>query len=379
MRFHFGTALAMSPSMTATAWQCRRGRPGSNVETMLWVSSMRLIPRLAACRLSPSRCRTSPATSRMPRPSATRASIPVSRISLPRASTPTAQVAGGVTAFSQQTITTRGTVSSSTVATNMAINGDGFFSVQKPTSVVDNQPVFNGVTDYTRAGDFQVNANGNLVNGAGYYLMGVTVDPKTGNPLGNVPQVLQFQNNFVPAQATSTIQYAANLPTARDDGEHHRDRRHADRRRRSEPVRLQRRIRWSSARRRAFRRQHVTGRPPEPARQAAPVRSRGTRCPASRSAPRPERGPIAAGPAITAATLLSGTAPPTRCRELSPPATPSRSTARRSPSVASGAHRQQRRTSPTNVGDAAHGKIDQSTGTTNPSTDQRDHRRDHAE
>jgi flagellar hook protein FlgE len=130
-----------------------------------------------------------------------------------QASSPTAQVAGGVTALSQQTLTTSGTVSSSTVATNMAINGDGFFSVQKPTSVVDNEPVFNGVTDYTRAGDFQVNANGNLVNGAGYYLMGVTVDPKTGNPLGNVPQVLQFQNNFVPAQPTSTIQYAANLPT----------------------------------------------------------------------------------------------------------------------------------------------------------------------
>ncbi len=130
-----------------------------------------------------------------------------------QASSPTAQVAGGVTALSQQTLTTSGTVSSSTVATNMAINGDGFFSVQKPTSVVDNEPVFNGVTDYTRAGDFQVNANGNLVNGAGYYLMGVTVDPKTGNPLGNVPQVLQFQNNFVPAQPTTNIQYAANLPT----------------------------------------------------------------------------------------------------------------------------------------------------------------------
>ena len=55
----------------------------------------------------------------------------------------------------------------------MAINGDGFFSVQKPTGIVDNVPVFYGVTDYTRRGDFQVNANGNLVNGAGYYLMGV--------------------------------------------------------------------------------------------------------------------------------------------------------------------------------------------------------------
>src|SRR6202046_2063007 len=129
------------------------------------------------------------------------------------ATTPSAQAAGGVTAYAQQTITTAGTVSASTVATNMAINGDGFFSVQAPTNTVDNQPVFNGVTDYTRAGDFQVNANGYLVNGAGYYLMGTTVDPKTGNPTGSVSTVLQFQNNFVPAQATTAIQYAANLPT----------------------------------------------------------------------------------------------------------------------------------------------------------------------
>jgi flagellar hook protein FlgE len=132
---------------------------------------------------------------------------------IPDATSPSKQAAGGVTAFSQATITTQGTVSSSTVATNMAINGDGFFSVMKATTVVDNVPVFSGVTDYTRRGDFQVNANGNLVNGAGYYLMGVTVDPKTGNATGNVPQVLQFQNNFIPAQATSAIEYAANLPT----------------------------------------------------------------------------------------------------------------------------------------------------------------------
>jgi flagellar hook protein FlgE len=132
---------------------------------------------------------------------------------IPDSTVPDKQVAGGVTAFAQATITTQGTVSSSTVATNMAINGDGFFSVQQPTAMVDNQPTFDGVTDYTRRGDFQVNNNGNLVNGAGYYLMGVTVDPNTGNPTGNVPQVLQFQNNFIPAQATTTLQYAANLPT----------------------------------------------------------------------------------------------------------------------------------------------------------------------
>lgn len=132
---------------------------------------------------------------------------------IPDASVPSKQVAGGVTAHAQATITTQGTISSSSVATNMAITGDGFFSVQKASGVVDNVPVFDGVSYYTRRGDFQINANGNLVNGAGYYLMGVAVDPKTGNPTGSVPTVLQFQNNFVPAQATTSIEYAANLPT----------------------------------------------------------------------------------------------------------------------------------------------------------------------
>lgn len=132
---------------------------------------------------------------------------------VPAAAATNRQNSAGVTAHSQATITTKGTVSGSSVSTNMAIVGDGFFNVQKPIGITDNIPVFDGVTNYTRRGDFQLNANGNLVNGAGYYLLGVTVDPKTGNPTGNVPQVLQFQNNFIPAQASTAITYAANLPT----------------------------------------------------------------------------------------------------------------------------------------------------------------------
>ena len=77
---------------------------------------------------------------------------------IPDSLNPQSQVAGGVKALAQQTITTQGTVSASTVATNIAINGDGFFNVQKPTGVTDNTPTFDGITDYTRAGDFQVNA-----------------------------------------------------------------------------------------------------------------------------------------------------------------------------------------------------------------------------
>jgi flagellar hook protein FlgE len=71
--------------------------------------------------------------------------------------------------------------------------------------------VFDGVDRYTRRGDFQLDKSGYLVNGAGYYLEGVPIDPTTGNPSGSSPQVLKFQNDFLPAQQTSKIDYRANL------------------------------------------------------------------------------------------------------------------------------------------------------------------------
>ena len=51
-----------------------------------------------------------------------------------------------------------------------------------------------------------MNSNGYMVNGAGYYLMGIPVDPATGAPTASSPQVLQFNNNFLPAQATTSYQ-----------------------------------------------------------------------------------------------------------------------------------------------------------------------------
>jgi flagellar hook protein FlgE len=63
-------------------------------------------------------------------------------------------------------------VQSNSIGTFMAINGDGFFVVSKPSSFTDNKPVFDGIDRYTRRGDFQPDKNGFLVNGAGYYLMG---------------------------------------------------------------------------------------------------------------------------------------------------------------------------------------------------------------
>lgn len=121
------------------------------------------------------------------------------------------QLAGSVTANSRSTNTIGGSVQAASVATYMAINGNGFFAVQKPGSVSDNTPVFDGVNQYTRRGDFSLDKNGYLVNGAGYYLEGVAIDPSTGNPSGSAPGILKFQNDFLPSQATTKIDYRANL------------------------------------------------------------------------------------------------------------------------------------------------------------------------
>jgi flagellar hook protein FlgE len=124
---------------------------------------------------------------------------------------PRLQTSGSVAAFSDATNNVQGTIQTASVGTFMAINGDGFFVVQKPSSFVDGRPVFNGVDQYTRRGDFQKDKDGFLVNGAGYYLLGIPVDATTGNLVGSVPQPLEFQNDFLPAQPTTQIQYRANL------------------------------------------------------------------------------------------------------------------------------------------------------------------------
>ena len=124
---------------------------------------------------------------------------------------PAKQLAGTVTASARATNTVQGDFQSASIGTFMAINGDGFFVVQKPSNFVDGRPTFDGSDLYTRRGDFQTDKDGFLVNGAGYYLMGIPVDAKTGNLSGSVPQLLKFQNDFLPAQPTTQIQYRANL------------------------------------------------------------------------------------------------------------------------------------------------------------------------
>jgi flagellar hook protein FlgE len=131
---------------------------------------------------------------------------------IPGDSNPSKQVSGGVLASSKATNAIQGTIQSTASSTDIAINGDGYFQVQSASSFNGNVPVFGGVESFTRRGDFELDANGYMVNGAGYYLEGIPIDPTTGNPSGSVAAPLQFQSNFLPASATTQISYGVNLP-----------------------------------------------------------------------------------------------------------------------------------------------------------------------
>ena len=122
------------------------------------------------------------------------------------------QTAGGVIASSVATNGSQGAIQNASSSTAMAINGDGYFIVQSPLGFTGNTPNFGGVDSYTRRGDFELDAQGYLVNGSGYYLEGMPIDPATGNPVGTAAAPLQFQSNFLPANPTTAITYGVNLP-----------------------------------------------------------------------------------------------------------------------------------------------------------------------
>lgn len=123
-----------------------------------------------------------------------------------------AQVPGAVVAQSRATNQDTGDITSASVDTFMALNGNGFFVVEEKIGQNDGNAVFGGASYYTRRGDFDIDRQGYLVNGAGYFLKGLPIDAATGNISGSVPEVIQLSNSFLPAQTTSRINYQLNLP-----------------------------------------------------------------------------------------------------------------------------------------------------------------------
>lgn len=122
------------------------------------------------------------------------------------------QISGSVAAYSQATNTIQGDLQATRIDTNVAINGDGFFVVDQRLSGVGANTQFTNSNLYTRRGDFDFDANGYLVNGAGYYLKGLKIDPVTGQLIGTQPEVLRITKEQFPAKATTSIEYRANIP-----------------------------------------------------------------------------------------------------------------------------------------------------------------------
>lgn len=124
------------------------------------------------------------------------------------------ELSGSVSAFSRLTNTIQGDLQSTGIPTNMALNGEGYFIVQERSGTANNRPVFGGADLFTRRGDFTMDKDGFLVNGAGYYLKGSSIDPITGEVRGAGNGVIQISTDPLPARSTTEIVYRANLPSS---------------------------------------------------------------------------------------------------------------------------------------------------------------------
>jgi flagellar hook protein FlgE len=121
---------------------------------------------------------------------------------------------GGVTSKPHYTNALQGTVQQTSVVTNLAVSGEGYFAVSRVAGVNGtNLPTFEADPLYTRAGDFSLDNNGYLVNGGGYFLNGWNVNPTTGQVSKNA--LVQIRMNQLKSDplATSSVTYSANLPT----------------------------------------------------------------------------------------------------------------------------------------------------------------------
>src|SRR5260370_2262983 len=134
--------------------------------------------------------------------------------------TPTTYTPGGVQASPFAAIDKQGLLQASSSATDLAIQGGGFFVVNSNAAGASA----NGAFSYTRAGSFTIDANGNLKNTAGLFLQGqkLTAAQSQAISAGNLNQLtatsltslqtVNISGLSGAATATSTVTLAANLP-----------------------------------------------------------------------------------------------------------------------------------------------------------------------
>ncbi len=108
---------------------------------------------------------------------------------------------GGVTGFVKPSVAHQGLLQSTTSATDLAISGRGFFAVDTP----------GGPVRFTRAGSFAPDADGNLVNSAGFRLLGHATDAG-GDVASDALAPINLNRIGGTADATGTVRVSANLP-----------------------------------------------------------------------------------------------------------------------------------------------------------------------
>ncbi len=106
----------------------------------------------------------------------------------------------------------QGAISQTSTATNLAIAGQGFFTVAKQDGTTGtDQPTFDGTPEYTRAGDFSQDKNGYLVNSSGLYLEGWLTDASGNLNQSTVAPIQVGQSTYAPVP-TANVTLSANLP-----------------------------------------------------------------------------------------------------------------------------------------------------------------------
>lgn len=111
----------------------------------------------------------------------------------------------GVIAHATQNVSQQGLLTTSSSATDLAIQGNGFF-------VTSQQPGSTQSLAYTRAGNFTPDESGNLRNASGLYLMGWPVTANGAVPSNRNDMTAINVNNLAgKAEATTTMSLHANL------------------------------------------------------------------------------------------------------------------------------------------------------------------------
>ncbi len=118
------------------------------------------------------------------------------------------QVGAGVEIGAMPSLFTQGSISSTGVPTDVAIQGNGFFAVQNA----------DGTTDYTRAGDFTVNSSNYLVTSSGQQVLGYPAVNGVVNSGAGIAPLQLGAGTISPPTATANVDIASNLDASSGRG-----------------------------------------------------------------------------------------------------------------------------------------------------------------